>query len=1508
MTKKSTNVLVIGGGIAGIQAALDLADAGISVQLVERTPSIGGRMAQLDKTFPTNDCSMCILSPKLVEVGRHPNIKLLTNSEVVGVEGEAGEFKVSIKKHPRYIIEDKCTGCGDCVKVCPVALPNDFDFGLSTRKAAYIPFPQAVPLKYTISKRGDSPCRAACPAGINGHGYIALIGEGKYQEALELVRQKTMFPGVLGRICHHPCESACNRSELDEPLAICELKRFLADYELEHGTFVPPQIVDTRDEKIAIVGAGPAGLTAASNLARMGYKVTVFEALPVPGGMLAVGIPDYRLPPEVLTRELDTILGLGIDLKLNTRIGQDLTLDDLFKKGYKAVFLATGAHTSLKLKIEGEKLEGVYHGVEFLRDVSLGKKPKLGKKVVVIGGGNVAIDSVRTAKRLGADAFIIYRRSREEMPAYPWEITEAEEEGIDIHYLATPTQILGKNDKVAEIECIKMELGEPDDSGRRRPIPIKGSEFTLEVDTVIPAIGQLPDIEFSSNTKDLNFTKWNTLEVDPDTLMTSVKGVFAGGDNVLGPASAVDAIAHGNRAAAAIDRYIQGAKPEMDETEDRSIVAFEDLELTEDQKKRMPRANPTALNPSKRAQNFQEVISNTFSEQQAREEAQRCLNCGICSECLECVKACAELQAVDHAMQEELVELEIGSIIVATGFDQVDPALKTEYGWERYPNVISGLEFERMMNASGPFSGRIQRLSDGKPPQRIAFIQCVGSRDDKVGNPYCSTVCCMYSTKEAVVAQEHSPNAEISIFYMDMRAMGKEFDDYVDRAKSEYGLKYIRSRVAEISETSDHNPIIHYVTEDLDYLEQEVDLVVLAMGMYPSNTDIENKLSKILGVERDNYNFYKTNPLTPLDTSKNGIYVCGTLSGPKDIPESVAQASGAAAKAEGVIAATQGGKIQRVELAPTHPEELSVLDEEPRVGVFVCHCGINIAGVVDVEAVEKYAKTLPGVVYAECNIYTCSQDTQELIKSQITEHKLNRVVVAACTPRTHEPLFRNTVRECGLNPYLFEMVNIRDQCSWVHMHEPLESTAKAKDLVRMGVAKARLLTPLERPLIAINPEALVIGGGLAGMTAALELAKQDFKVHLVEKEPELGGNFRKIFSLPDGTDPREKTFEIIEKVNKNDKIKIYTETELNNISGYIGNFESQLLHQSSPTESSETEIKHGIIIVATGAEEYKPTEYLYGKSDRVITQFELERLLTKDLGHNKSEKITKLTALAQRLESLKNIVMIQCIGARDELHPNCSKVCCVQALKNALLLKSQYPKVNIYILYKDIRTYGLYEDLYKACSQKGVQFIRYDDDNLPQVRKGTNTLKVTLNDPVLQDKLELDPELVILSAGVVPNPDNDKLSKMLKVPLSKDGFFLEAHMKLRPLDFATDGIFLCGLAHSPKSIDEALSQAAGTAARAATILARSIIEGEGIVSSIDEELCNGCNICIINCPYNAIELDEETNKAKVTEILCKGCGVCVATCPQQAVSIGFFDDEQILAQVRALASGEEVKT
>jgi len=997
-------VLVVGGGVAGIQASLDLADSGFKVYLIDQGSSIGGVMAQLDKTFPTNDCSMCILSPKLVATGRHPNITILTNAEITGLNGEVGNFEVKLRKRSRYIIEDKCNGCGICAQKCPIEAIDTYNEALSNRSAIYVEYPQAVPLKYMIAR-------------------------------------------------------------------------------------------------------------------------------------------------------------------------------------------------------------------------------------------------------------------------------------------------------------------------------------------------------------------------------------------------------------------------------------------------------------------------------------ERCIGCGTCYEI-------CKAKAIDYDQKDSEATLKVGSIILAPGFETFDARLKSEYGYGRYQNVVTSIEFERILSASGPYGGLVLRTSDGEIPKKIAFIQCVGSRDFQLGNNYCSAACCMYGMKEAVIAKEHTPSKlDCTIFYMDMRAYGKEFDAYYNRSKEEWGIRFIRSRVAGVTEDpKTGNLFVHYVEDETPKTE-EFDMVVLSIGMQPPK-NVEN-LAKTLGIKLNKYKFCETDTFSPMETSKKGIFVCGAFSAPKDIPESVAQASGAAAKAMSVIASERGTQVTSKE----YPQERDVSQEEPRIGVFVCHCGINIGGVVNVPEVVEYAKTLPNVVYAEANVYTCSQDTQKLIKEKIQENKLNRVIVASCTPRTHEPLFRETVQEAGLNPYLFEMTNIRDQCSWVHMHEPKEATEKAKDLVRSIVAKAKLLKPLKKPLINVTPTGLIIGGGVSGMTAALELAKQGFEVHLGEREKELGGHLRTLHYLLGGEDPKEKLNTLTNAVKENEKIHVYLGVEVADVNGFVGNFKSHIKLQNG----EKKEIEHGIVIVATGAVEYKPTEYLYGKDQRVMTQHELEQTIAN--GQFKA----------------KNVVMIQCVGARNEERPNCSRICCGQAIKNALKIKEISPQTEIYVLYKDMRAYGFKEDYYREAAIKGVLFINYEDERKPKVTNENGKLKVTFWEPVIKEEVEIEPNLLVLSAATIPNPDNKHVAEMLKVPLTKDGFFLEAHMKLRPVDFATDGVFLCGMAHSPKYIDESIAQACATAARATTILSKSTLEMEGIIANVNEDLCSGCRICEYLCPYGAIEMKDKDGKitAHVIEALCKGCGACGTACPTKAITMGHFTTEEILAQVKA-ALVEEV--
>ncbi|UCG69645.1 MAG: hydrogenase iron-sulfur subunit [Thermoplasmata archaeon] len=1006
-SKKVGAVLIIGGGISGMQYALDLADSGFKVYVLDSSPSIGGAMSQLDKTFPTNDCAMCIMAPKLVETGRHHNIQLLTNADLESVEGEAGNFKVTITKRPRYVDESRCTGCGICTQRCPIEVKDEYNKGLKRRKAIHVKYPQAVP----------------------------------------------------------------------------------------------------------------------------------------------------------------------------------------------------------------------------------------------------------------------------------------------------------------PVHCIDQEI---------------------------------------------------------------------------------------------------------------------------------------------------------------------CIGCGLCE--TQC-----EAEAIKYSQEKREIEIAVGSIILSPGFEEFDILSKRkEYGYGKFPNVISSLEMERMLSATGPFNGLVLRLSDGEIPKRVAFIQCVGSRDRTAGNPYCSSVCCMFAIKEAVIAQEHAPGLKSTIFFMDMRAFGKEFDDYYIRAEEEHGIRFVKNnRVSGVNEDKNtNNLILNYVHEGV-LNEEEFDLVVLSVGMDSPSTALE--LAEKLGVELNDYNFCKTSVTSPLETNMKGIFVSGAFSAPKDIPDTVAQASGAAACASSLIASERDKLVEVKE----YPPEKEVAFEEPRMGVFICHCGINIGGVVKVPDVVEYVKTLPNVVYAESNPYTCSQDTQQNIKSKIEDHNLNRVVVASCTPRTHEPLFQNTVREAGLNPYFFEMANIRDQCSWVHMHEPEAATKKAMDLVRMAISKTRLLEPLYKVEIPINQSALVIGGGISGMMAALELAEHGFAAHIVEKEKELGGNLRRLHFMLTGENLQEFLKETIDKINSNNKINVYVNSDIKNIEGCVGDFKTTI------SENDEEKVlEHGAVIVATGGISYQPKEYLYGQDERIITQLDFE----ERLGKGQVDADT--------------VVMIQCVGSRDENRTYCSRVCCSEAVKNALKLKELNPKANIYILYKDMRTYGFREIFYEEAARSGIVFIRYYDDGNPDVQLADGSLSVSIFDHYLGEDIDINPDLLVLSTATIPSPDNQKIAKMLKVPLSKDGFFLEAHMKLRPLDFATEGVFLCGLAHSPKFLEECISQAKGTVSRAATLLSKKFFEANAVISVVDEMKCRGCGECIDICEFGAPELitDDKGNKrSKINEALCKGCGACAASCCNNAIITKHFKNDQIHTMIDSAVEDHKLR-
>ena len=912
------NTLVVGGGIAGIQAALEIADSRHKVYLVERTPSIGGHMAQLDKTFPTLDCSACILTPKMSLAGSHPFIELMSYSEVEDVSGYVGNFKVKIKKKARYVDVDKCTGCGECANVCPVTVPNEFDLGLGQRKAIYRPFPQAVPNAFAIDKRGYPPCRSACPAGVNAQGYVALISQGKFKEALEVLRRTMPFAGVCGRVCTHPCELECERGKVDEPVSIRALKRFMADYEMRVDRKKATPIERTKEDKVAIVGSGPAGLACAYDLIRQGYPVTIFEAAPVSGGLLRYGIPEHRLPKKVLDNEISYVEELGVEIKTNAPVKN---LEDVFSQGYEAIFLATGAGESLKMGIPGEDARGVIHALDFLKRVGLGTKVSLGEKVVVIGGGNAAVDAARVASRLGAkEVSIVYRRSRAEMPAVTTEVDEAEREGINLHILTAPVRVITKNERVTSIQCIRMELGEPDASGRRRPVPIKGSEFNMDVDSVIMAVGQA--IDKAVLPKELEYTAWGTLAVDQVTLQTNIEGVFAGGDLVSGPADVIAAIAAGKEAAISIDRYLRG----VDLKVGRPTPITRVKEVSK--KGVVPKARHTlpTLELQKR-KGFAEVELG-FDEKAAIEEAKRCLNCGVCSECMECVKVC-QAGSINQEMREEVVEVEVGNIIVATGYDAFDPTPLYQYGYGRLDNVVTALEFERMINASGPTAGEVF-LKDGSHPKTVGIIHCVGSRDKKY-HEYCSQVCCMYSMKFGHLIREHLLGAQVYEFYIDLRCVGKAFEEFYNRVLDE-GTTFIRGRpgsVTNIAESPEEEGKLIIIGEDTLIGRQRrvpVDMVVLSSALQ-ARADAD-EVARLFSISRSADGFFleKHPKLDPVATMNDGIFVVGCCQSPKDIPQSVAQASAAAARALATIAAGE------IEVEAT----TAVVDEELCSGCKTC--------------------------------------------------------------------------------------------------------------------------------------------------------------------------------------------------------------------------------------------------------------------------------------------------------------------------------------------------------------------------------------------------------------------------------------------------------------------------------------------------------------------------------------------------------------------------------------------
>jgi len=1236
-----------------------------------------------------------------------------------------------LTKQARYVITEICTGCGECAKVCPVVMPNQFNLGLDNCKAIYRPFPQAVPPAFTVKKLDRAPCLRACPANINVQGYVQLIKAKKYPEALALIMERLPLPGTISRICPHPCETDCRRQEVDEPVSICNLERFVAD-SVDWNTLPVPEI-PRKNEKVAIIGAGPAGLSCAYYLALQGYQTEIFEASSEAGGWLRNGIPASRLPREVLDREVDYIERCGVKIHYSTPIGGETTINDLLTRdGFSAVFVGVGAQT--------------------------------------------------------------------------------------------------------------------------------------------------PDLKFICEADGITLTPEGRIAPDPETKATSRAGVFAGGEVETGPGLAVAAVAAGQEAAISIDRYLMGQDLKADREASVLPLSKETGQwnpIPEDIQKQLQTPVST-LAAAEGGKEFHETNPG-YAEEQALAEAARCLNCGVCAECGQCVTACTA-GAVDLNQKAQTVDLHVGAVILAPGFKPYDPQRLENYGYGLYPNVYTSLEFERVLSPGGPFVGRVVRRSDREAPKKISWLQCVGMRSDREGEyPYCANFCCMAALKQAMIARERlGPDLDTALFYLDMRTPRKDFEKYLLHSE-EQGARLIRSREYSMTQVGeDGDLMLRYVTETGEVHEEVFDMVVLSVGGVITPETIT--LAEKLGVNLSDNRFMAADCFAPVTTSRAGIFSCGFFNGPKDIPQSVMEGSAASGSVSSLVASARDTLTQ----AKVYPPEVDITAEPVRVGVFVCHCGVNIGGVIDVPALVEYAKQIPDVAYAQANLFSCSQTTQKEMVELIKEHKLNRVVLGACSPPLNEPGFQELLRTASLNKYLFEMANLRNHCTWVHQAYPEAAQKKSEDLIRMAVAKARLFQPLEYLAAPIDRTALVVGGGLSGLTSALNLADQGFQVHLVEKQEHLGGHARQLHATWRGGPVAPRLETVIGQVTSHPNISVHLNATVTDATGVVGSFKSTL--------SNQEVIPHGIVVLAIGAEPYRPEgEYLYSQNPNVLLSLDLD---------------AEIIGETERLKNAQGVAFIQCVGSRISERPYCSKVCCAHSVENAIKLKTMKPDREVSILYRDMRTYGERELLYQKARDLGVRFIRYSLADPPRVEEAGGRLKITVVDQGLQKPVTLMADLLTLATAIVPS-NNPLLAELYKVPLNAEGFFAEAHAKVKPVEASSDGIYLAGLCHYPKPVQESVAEGLACASRASTILSKDFLPISSLISTPVDENCDGCAFCVDACPFHAITLLEYMKKGEIKKtievntIQCKGCGSCMATCPKQGVNVAGFTLAQLEAQVDA---------